>query len=337
MKVTRQFRVGHRQPPEGRGRANGSQPRTPTITSCVRPSERPKLIDSSAKECLIRRPGRSDGRTRERHREGCPTRLDPETAQRCGVLSREKHMAQRPKRAGQKDFIGSRSPKELSRHLVEWNESRSVALDMDSLRKELTELAHVIEPIAIPSKEAWEGMLVERSLNVPFKNEQLYWAYHAYFGSEKFRAAVDDYNTEVRISGLVELAQRKAPEENSAASNILRAIEDKRPSSALLDSWFHFGVLLGRQHELLEANRDQKGLFQRGLKSGAASATIGQQVWYARWLKIHWLNKRRDRATVESELAEMCNDLVRERRQVHTRGKQPSSLAPVYPSSRDTS
>jgi hypothetical protein len=36
-----------------------------------------------------------------------------------------------------------------------------MALDMGSLRKELMELAHVIEPIAIPSQEAWEGMLVD--------------------------------------------------------------------------------------------------------------------------------------------------------------------------------
>jgi hypothetical protein len=149
----------------------------------------------------------------------------------------------------------------LPRHLVEREESRAMTLDLDSLRGDLMELAQVIERIEIPSAEAWEGMLVERSLNVPFKNERLYWAYHAYFGSEKFRAAVDDYNTEVRISGLVELAQGKVPEQNSAASNVLRAIEDKRPSSALLDSWFHFGGLLGRQCELLEAHADQRGCF----------------------------------------------------------------------------
>ena len=233
-------------------------------------------------------------------------------------------MARTQKRNPKSFLIPDSELKELPRHLVEWNESRSMALDIDSLRKELMELADVIEPIAIPSQEAWEGMLVERSLNVPFRNERLYWAYHAYFGSERFRAAVDEYNTEVRISGLVELAEGKAPVENSAASNVLRTIEDKRPSSALLDSWFHFGVLLGRQFELLEARTDQKGIFQRGLKSGAPSAAIGQQVWYSRWLNIHWLKEGGDRATVEGELAEMCNDVVRGRRRVHTLGDKQS-------------
>jgi hypothetical protein len=219
---------------------------------------------------------------------------------------------------------------ELPPHLAELNESRAMTLDLESLKSELIDLAHAIEPIAIPSKQAWEGMLFERSLNVPFKNERLYWAYHAYYGSERFRAAVDDYNTVVRFSGLVELAQGKAPAENSAASNVLRAIEDKRPSSALLDAWFHFGVLLGRQSELLEAHTDQKGLFQRGLKSGASSTSIGQQVWYARWLEFHWLNEGEDRATVESELAEMCNDVVRMRRKVHRHGEHQSPWEPDW-------
>ena len=87
--------------------------------------------------------------------------------------------------------------KVLPRHLVEWEESRSMALDLYSLRRDLMELASVIERIEIPSEEAWEGMLVKRSLNVPFQNEQRYWTYHAYFGSERFRAAVDEYNSAV--------------------------------------------------------------------------------------------------------------------------------------------
>jgi hypothetical protein len=151
---------------------------------------------------------------------------------------------------------------------------------------------------------------------VPFKNERLYWAYHSYFGSERFRAAIDNYNAEVRISGLVELAQGKAPEENSAASNVVRAIEDKRPSSALLDSWFHFGVLLGRQHELREANRDQRRFYELGLKSGAPSASVGQRVWYARWMlaNAHPLEDRR--RDVESVLADLCRDIVLKRRKL---------------------
>jgi hypothetical protein len=49
-------------------KASGSRPCIPPSVSCVRPSERPKLIESSAKGCLIRRPGRSGGRTQERRR-----------------------------------------------------------------------------------------------------------------------------------------------------------------------------------------------------------------------------------------------------------------------------
>ena len=129
--------------------------------------------------------------------------------------------------------------KERPQRLVKGDDCRAMTLDLDRLRWQLMHLAGLIEPIKIPSKEAWEGMLLELSLGLPFKNEDLYWAYHAYFGSERFRAAVDEFNGAVTDSGLVELAQGKAPDENSAASQVLRTIDDKR--SALLDSWFHFG------------------------------------------------------------------------------------------------
>ena len=108
-------------------------------------------------------------------------------------------MARRPKRNIQDVPIQPVDLKELPRYLVEWNESRATLLDIGSLRKELMALAHAIEPIEIPSEEAWQRMLVERSLNTPFQNERLYWAYHAYFGSERFRAAVDDYNRSQRL------------------------------------------------------------------------------------------------------------------------------------------
>jgi hypothetical protein len=49
------------------------------------------------------------------------------------------------------------------------------------------------------------------------------------------------------------------PEEGSEASLILRAIKSGRPSSALLDCWFHLGVLVGRQSEILEAHQDLIG------------------------------------------------------------------------------
>jgi hypothetical protein len=75
MNVAGEFLMDRRRLPQRRGRAT-TRPRIPTIIPCVRPSGRPKLIDASFKGYL--RPGRSDGRTRGRHREWRPTRLDLE-------------------------------------------------------------------------------------------------------------------------------------------------------------------------------------------------------------------------------------------------------------------
>ena len=66
--------VGRRKGEEGRRRPDGDESielgtHIPTTMSCVRPSERPKLIDASAKGYFIRRPG-TFGRTEMRQTQG---------------------------------------------------------------------------------------------------------------------------------------------------------------------------------------------------------------------------------------------------------------------------
>jgi hypothetical protein len=222
-------------------------------------------------------------------------------------------------------LITERSP----RWLIGQPESRAETLDLDSLERELIELARVIERINIPSQAAWEGMLVAQSLNLPMEDDRLYWAYHAYCGSERFRRVVDDYNKAVDASGLPDLARGMTPKEGSEVSLVLRAIESGRPSAALLECWFHLGVLVGRQNELLEAHDDQRRFYQINLKSGAPSASIGQHVWYARWLVENCENFKNDRATAEAELTRICRDLVSQRRTIRI-SNAPDGARPLW-------
>jgi hypothetical protein len=104
------------------------------------------------------------------------------------------------------------------------------------------------------------------------------------------------------------------PKEGSAASFVLRGVETGQPSSALLDSWFHLGTLLGRRLELLGSDPDQRRLYQINLKSGAPSTSIGQHVWYARWLIKNCRDFKNYRATAEYELTGVCKDIVDQRR-----------------------
>src|SRR5580693_5231247 len=114
-------------------------------------------------------------------------------------------MAGTTKRPGPKPLIDHLPPKRRPRWLVDWQESRAEKLDLGILERDLLELVRVIERINIPSREAWEGMLVAQSLNLPMEDDRLYWAYHAYYGSERFRRVVDDYNEAVDASGLPDL------------------------------------------------------------------------------------------------------------------------------------
>jgi hypothetical protein len=216
--------------------------------------------------------------------------------------------------AGKTKHVGREAAVGLPNYLVEHQESRAATLDLDSLKRKLVELAQTVARIDVPSQEAWEGMLVERSLNLHTRDERLYWAYHAYFGSERFRRDVDAYNGDVDSSGLLELARGTTPREGSAVSFVLRAVATGQPSSALLDSWFHLGTLIGRQLELLGTHGDQRRLYQINLKSGAPLASIGQHVWYARWLVKNCRDFKNDRATAEYELTGVCTDIVHQRR-----------------------
>jgi hypothetical protein len=112
------------------------------------------------------------------------------------------------KRVGPDTTIENLVTERLPRWLIDRQESRTATLDLGSLERELMELARVIERINIPSQAAWEGMLVAQSLNLPKEDDRLYWAYHAYYGSERFRRTVDDYNKAVDASGLPDLGRR---------------------------------------------------------------------------------------------------------------------------------
>ena len=111
------------------------------------------------------------------------------------------------KRVGPDTTIENLITERPPRWLIDRQESRAETLDLDSLERELMELVRVIERINIPSQAAWEGMLVAQSLNLPMEDDRLYWAYHAYYGSERFRRVVDDYNKAVDASGLPDLAR----------------------------------------------------------------------------------------------------------------------------------
>jgi hypothetical protein len=185
---------------------------------------------------------------------------------------------------------------------------KEATLDYDELSARLDKLVTEIEPIKIPSQEMWEGLLVQASLKLPF-DYSYFWALHFYKGSAEFRRQVEEFNAAVESSGLVQLACDREPDFFSPAAVIRRGIADTKISSAFIDAWFRLGMLSGQLSELRAANEGMTRTF----KGGVTENTIGQHVWYARWLLA---NAKKERCDAEFDLADICNDIVCGRRKL---------------------
>jgi hypothetical protein len=196
-------------------------------------------------------------------------------------------------------------------HIVEWFAQRDGSLDFSTLRARLHELVTEIEPIRIPSRQMWEALQVQKSLGLPF-DYAYYWALHFYRAPEKFRKRVEEFNTAVEHSGLLHLARDEEPDVNTLASIIRRGISEARISTAFIESWFKLGELDRQLRELQAANEEMAHL----LKVGADEAVIGQRVWYARWLLANANPLEEERRDAESDLADLCRDILRGTRKV---------------------
>jgi hypothetical protein len=158
------------------------------------------------------------------------------------------------------------------------------------LSTHLHRLVTEIEPIKIPSRERWEGLMVSASLKLPF-DYSYFWALHFYRAPENFWRRVEEFNAAVESSGLIQLAHGKEPEFTLPAAIIKRGISDAKISTVFIESWFHLSMLYGRLCELRESNEEFASL----LAAGAPQATIGQRVWFARWLIANSYSLERDR------------------------------------------
>jgi len=196
-------------------------------------------------------------------------------------------------------------------HVVEWFAQREGSVDFSSLRTRLHEQVTEVEPIRIPSRQMWEALQVQTSLGLPF-DYAYYWALHFYRAPEKFRKRVEEFNTAVEHSGLTHLARDEEPDLTTPASIVRRGISEARLSTAFIDSWFVLGELQGRLCELQGANEEMAHL----LKVGADEAVIGQRVWYARWLLANAKPLEEKRGDAESDLADLCHDIVRRGRKL---------------------
>jgi hypothetical protein len=215
-----------------------------------------------------------------------------------------------PELPGTEEFLAPDAPP-YPPHFVRWIVQSEGSVDFASLRAELHNFVTEIEPIKIPSREQWEVLQVLASLGLPF-DYRYYWALHFYRAPERFRKRVEDFNAAVERSGLTNLARDEEPDVTSPAAIIRRGINESRISSAFLNSWCHMGLLFGHLLELRAANEE----FASVLKAGAHEAVIGQRVWYARWLVVNASPLNTKRQDAESELADLCGDVVHGRRKL---------------------
>ena len=202
-------------------------------------------------------------------------------------------------------------PDKLPPYLIKQLAQKEATLDYDALSARFHRYTTEIEPIKSPSREMWEGLLVQASLRLPF-DYPYFWALHFYKGSGGFRQRVDELNKAVESSGLTQLRHGEEPETISPAAVIRRGIEGARISSAFLDSWIHLARLYGQLIELRATNEEMAHTFE----AGATAPVVGQRVWYARWLIAHANPLEEKRQNVESELADLCRDIVRGRRKL---------------------
>jgi hypothetical protein len=196
-------------------------------------------------------------------------------------------------------------------YIIDRLKQEKATLDFDALSARLVRIVAEIEPIKIPSQEMWEGLLVQASLGLPF-DYPYYWALHFYKGSDEFRRRVEEFNTAVESSGLVQLARGEKPDFASPAAVIRRGIAKTRMSSAFIDAWFRLGMLYGELSALRALNEGMAHTF----KGAVTETTIGQRVWYARCLVANTNLLEKERHDAEFDLAEICEDIVNDRRKL---------------------
>jgi hypothetical protein len=147
----------------------------PLFACAVRRRRFPVTAHVLAREtCPDRQVRRRRRENRNNWSEGPPTDIFPRS-ELAGHVSPKVRTPGKKKRRGSKVLIDSSD--RLPRYLVEQQELRAKALDFDSLEQKLIQLAETIVRIDVPSQEAWEGMLFERSLGLRMRDEWDYWAY----------------------------------------------------------------------------------------------------------------------------------------------------------------
>jgi hypothetical protein len=190
---------------------------------------------------------------------------------------------------------------------------RSRGVDFSDLRKDLREMADVLEPIALPTDEEWEFILYKTSIGDPWPNETPYWWFHDYPSSNGYRARAKEFNKEVEQTGIRQFATNDAVKDWCAVSVVLRAIEEERLSSAFIDAWAQLNSLLGRLLELRESQPSGKAHW-KSERSAGRNSTIGQHIWYARWVVEHAPDLKKDRAAADDGIKRLCKEIVSESR-----------------------
>jgi hypothetical protein len=185
----------------------------------------------------------------------------------------------------------------------------SIEVDFADLREELQQIATGIEPIVIPSDEEWEFILYMESIKQKWPSDIPYWWLHDYPSSEAHRARVKALNKDIERSGIREVATGATPTEGCPAWVVLRATEKQVLSSAFIDPWAALNILLGRLLELRELGPSSKAHW-KGVKSAASNSTVGQHVWYARWVLKYARDLEGDRVEANDGIESLCRDVV---------------------------
>jgi len=182
--------------------------------------------------------------------------------------------------------------------LIERARERERGIDFADLRDEIRQIAIALEPIALPSDEEWKFILYMESIGQKWRNEVPYWWYHDYPSTKDYRARVKEFNKEVERSGIRELAMGATTRKGCPVWVVLNAIEEQRLSSAFIDAWATLNILLGRLFELREFQDSVSKAHRKSVRSAARNSTIGQHVWYGRWVLKHARDLEDERAKV---------------------------------------
>lgn len=211
-------------------------------------------------------------------------------------------------------------------------------VDSEESEPDFAELEHafrrkldLLQPIFIPSTEQIDEMSVRTSLGLKSKYDESFWWYYAYATSESYRELVGEYNDRIAALGVPPLVldpdrpaqvltQRSSAEEHCHVALIRRGIAEKRISTEFVNAWGRLNLAAGLYHALIHLGKSEEVESRRKFKAGLKSDTIGQRVWYARWLLAHTNNFGKDRGIAEGVLVEICFDMCKARRHLASGG-----------------